>query len=368
VSLSDQKQFSEYCFSENSAQLHILYSVHALGGRIVKALVLQNEFGLGNLAFTQVPDPVPGPGQVLVHVHATSLNYRDLLIARGHYNPKLKFPRILGSDAAGEVVAVGPGTQSVAAGDRVIGCFMQHWIDGPVSEKAARSTLGSDRDGVISELVVFEENGVVPIPGDLSFAEAATLPCAAVTAWNALTAGDCGPGKTVLIQGTGGVSIFALQFAHALGARVLVTSSRDEKLERALALGAAFGVNYKSNADWDKWARNQTDGTGVDIVVEVGGAGTLERSAKAVRHGGYIALIGVLSGGSSFNPIVLLMKAIRLQGIFVGSRMMFLDMNHFIVDKGIKPVIDRVFRFDEAVAAFRYLESGSHFGKVVIEL
>jgi NADPH:quinone reductase-like Zn-dependent oxidoreductase len=245
---------------------------------------------------------------------------------------------------------------------------MQHWIDGPVSERAARSTLGSDRDGVISELVVFEENGVVPIPGDLSFAEAATLPCAAVTAWNALTAGDCGPDKTVLIQGTGGVSIFALQFAHAMGARVLATSSRDDKLERALALGAAFGVNYKSNADWDKWARDKTDGIGVDIVVEVGGAGTLERSARAVRHGGYIALIGVLAGGSSFNPIVLLMKAIRLQGIFVGSKTMFVDMNNFVVDKRIRPVIDRVFRFDEAVAAFRHLESGSHFGKVVIEL
>lgn len=334
----------------------------------MKALVLQNGFGLENLALTQVPDPVPGPGQVLVRVRATSLNYRDLLIARGLYNPKLKFPRVLGSDAAGEVVAAGPGTRSVGMGDRVIGCFMQNWIDGPISEKAGRSTLGSDRDGVISDLVVLEENGIVPIPGDLSFAEAATLPCAAVTAWNALTAGDCEPGKTVLVQGTGGVSIFALQFAHAMGARVLVTSSRDDKLERALALGAGSGINYKLNADWDKWARDQTDGMGVDIVVEVGGAGTLERSAKSVRHGGYIGLIGVLAGGASFNPIVLLMKAIRLQGIFVGSRTMFVDMYRFIVGKRIRPVIDRIYRFDDAVVAFRHLESGSHFGKVVIEI
>jgi len=334
----------------------------------VKALVLQNRFGLENLAIVELADPAPGPGQVLVRVRAASLNYRDLLIAKGHYNPRLKFPRILASDGAGEIVAVGPGVRTVATGDRVIGCFMQHWIDGPISESVARSTLGSDRDGVLSDLVVLEEGGVVPIPVDLSFAEAATLPCAALTAWNALTTGGCGPGRTVLLQGTGGVSIFALQLARALGARVLITSSRDDKLSRALSLGASAGVNYTSTADWDKWAREQTQGAGVDIVVEVGGAGTLERSARAVRHGGYIALIGVLAGGTAFNPIVLLMKAIRLQGIFVGSRAMFLEMNHLIVAERIRPVIDRVFPFAESTAAFRHLESGAHFGKVVIEL
>jgi NADPH:quinone reductase-like Zn-dependent oxidoreductase len=170
----------------------------------------------------------------------------------------------------------------------------------------------------------------------------------------------------VLLQGTGGVSIFALQFAKALGARSLITSGHDEKLNRALALGASAGVNYKTNPDWDKWAREQTGGTGVDIVVEVGGAGTLERSAKAARYGGHIALIGVLAGPATFNPMLILMKALRLQGVFVGSRAMFEDMNRLIVGEGIKPVIDRVFPFHDAPAAFRYLESGAHFGKVVI--
>jgi NADPH:quinone reductase-like Zn-dependent oxidoreductase len=334
----------------------------------VRALILQNGFGIENLAFVELPDPVPGPGQVLVRVRAASLNYRDLLIARGNYNPKLKLPHVLGSDASGEVISLGAGVRSLAVGDRVIGCFMQHWIDGPISDAAARSTLGSDRDGVFSELVVLEEKGVVSIPGDLSFTEAATLPCAGVTAWHALAAGECGPGKTVLIQGTGGVSIFALQFARALGARVLVTSSSDEKLDRALKLGASAGLSYKSTADWDKWAREKTDGTGVDIVVEVGGAGTLERSARAVRHGGYIALIGVLAGGASFNPIILLMKAIRLQGIFVGSKAMFIDMNRLILGERITPSIDRVFPFADGIAAFRHLESAAHFGKVVIEM
>jgi NADPH:quinone reductase-like Zn-dependent oxidoreductase len=334
----------------------------------MKACVIQTAFGLDNLALVERPNPAPAAGQILVRVRAASLNYRDLLIAKGLYNPKLKFPRVLGSDAAGEVVEVGPGVTNYKPGGRVIGCFMQHWIDGPVSEAAARSTLGSDRDGVLSERVVFDETGVVPIPGDLTFAEAATLPCAAVTAWNALTGGGCGPGKTVLVQGTGGVSIFALQFAKSLGARVLVTSSHDETLARALALGASAGVNYKTNPDWDKWAREQTGGAGVDIVVEVGGAGTLERSAKAVRYGGHIALIGVLAGAMAFNPMLLLMKGIRLQGVFVGSRAMFEDMNRLIVGEHVRPVIDRVFPLGETPAAFRHLESGSHFGKVVVEV
>lgn len=333
----------------------------------MKALVIQNGFGLENLAVVEHPDPTPGPNQVLVRVRAGSLNYRDLLIARGQYNPKLKMPRVLGSDAAGEVAAVGPGVTKFKPGDRVANCFMQHWVSGPISEAVAKSTLGSDRDGVFSELAVFEESGLLPVPGDLSFEEAATLPCAAVTAWDALTGGGCGPGKTVLLQGTGGVSIFALQLAKALGARVLITSGHDDKLARALSMGADAGTNYKTNPDWDKWAREQT-GAGVDIVVEVGGAGTLERSAKAARYGGYIALIGVLAGGGSFNPMLVLMKSLCVQGIFVGSRAMFEDMNRLIVGKRIKPVIDRVFPFAEAVAAFRHLESGNHFGKVVLKM
>jgi NADPH:quinone reductase-like Zn-dependent oxidoreductase len=368
LSLPHLDRLSEWCFPEIRAREHILNIAQCRGAPVVKALVLRNGFGLENLTRVEMPDPVPGPGQVLVRVRAASLNYRDLLIVKGHYNPKLKFPRVLGSDAAGEVVAVGSEVRSVKVGDRVIGSFMQHWIDGPISDSAARSTLGSDRDGVLAEMALFEESGFVPVPGDLTFAEAATLPCAGVTAWNALTGGGCGPGKTVLVQGTGGVSIFALQFARALGARVLITSSRDDKLARALSLGANAGVNYKTVPEWDKWVREQTDGAGADIVVEVGGAGTLERSAKAVRSGGYIALIGVLAGGTSFNPIFLLMKAICLQGIFVGSKAMFVDMNRFIVGEHIRPVIDRVFPFVDAAAALRHLESGSHFGKVVVEM
>ena len=334
----------------------------------MKALVLQNGFGLDHLALVERAEPTPGSNQVLVRIRAASLNYRDLLIARGQYSPKMELPRIQGSDGAGEIVAVGANVKGYKVGDRVIGCFMQNWVSGPISEAAARSTLGSDRDGVIAEHAIFDANGIVPVPGDLSFAEAATLPCAAVTAWNALTGGGCGPGKSVLVLGTGGVSVFALQFAKALGARVLVTSGHDEKLARAIALGAAAGINYRTTPDWDKWVRQETGGTGVDIVVEVGGPGTLERSARAVRLGGHIALIGVLAGGTGFNPMLILMKAVRLQGIFVGSRAMFEDMNRLIVGERIRPVIDRTFPLAEAIAAVRYFESASHFGKVVIEI
>jgi NADPH:quinone reductase-like Zn-dependent oxidoreductase len=332
----------------------------------MRAFAVQTGFGLDNLGFLDRPDPTPGPGQVVVRVRAASLNYRDLLVVKGQYNPRLQFPRVLGSDAAGEVVAVGSGVTTRKPGDRVCGCFFQNWAGGPISDSAMKSSVGSDRDGVFAELVVFEESGLVSMPDGLSFEEAATLPCAAVTAWNGLTTGGCGPGKTVLLQGTGGVSIFALQLARALGARVLITSGHDDKLARARQLGADAGTNYKTNPDWDKWARAETGGTGVDLVVEVGGAGTLDRSAKAVRTGGFVALIGVLAGVGTFNPMPVLMKAITLQGIFVGSRAMFEEMNRLIAAKGIKPVIDRVFPFAQAADALRHLESGAHFGKVVI--
>ena len=332
----------------------------------MKAIVINTAFGLENLAVADRPDPAPGPGQVLVRVRAASLNYRDLLIAKGQYNPRLAFPRVLGSDAAGEVVTVGAGVMRWKQGDRVAGCFMPLWHDGPITDTVAKSTYGSDRDGVFAELVVYDEDSVVRVPNHLTYEEAATLPCAAVTAWNALTAAGTGPGTTVLLQGTGGVSLFALQLAKALGARALITSSNDEKLSRALALGADAGTNYKTNVDWDKWARQQTGGAGVDVVIEVGGAGTLDRSLKAVRTGGHVALIGVLVGGTTFNPMFVLMKAVRLQGVFVGSRAMFEAMNEVIAAKQMRPVIDRVFPLADAPAAFRHIESGSHFGKVAI--
>jgi NADPH:quinone reductase-like Zn-dependent oxidoreductase len=334
----------------------------------VKALVIQNAFGLENLAVVDRPDPAPAAGQVLVRVRACSLNYRDLLLAKGAYNPKLAFPRVLGSDAAGEVVAVGAGVTQWKPGDRVAPAFLPNWIDGPISDAVAKPTYGSDIDGAFAELIAVPAGGLVRVPDHLSFEEAAALPCAAVTAWNALTTANTGPGTTVLLQGTGGVSIFALQLAKALGARALITSGHDDKLSRALALGADAGTNYKTNADWDKWARQQTGGAGVDVVVEVGGAGTLDRSVKAVKLGGHVALIGVLAAGSGFNPIGVLMKSVRLQGVFVGSRAMFEAMNDVITQKQIRPVIDRVFPFADAPAALKHLESGSHFGKVALKM
>ena len=330
----------------------------------MKALVIQNGFGIENLAVVDLPDPVPAAGQVLVRVKAASLNYRDLLIAKGAYNPKLALPRVLGSDAAGVIEAVGAGVTQWRVGDRVANTFMPNWLSGPIFATATVPTYGNDIDGVFAELVAVDANGLTPLPDHLSFEEAATLPCAAVTAWNALTTANTGPGATVLLQGTGGVSIFALQFAKALGAKVLITSGSDEKLARALKMGADAGTNYKTNSDWDKWARQQTGGAGVDVVVEVGGAGTLDRSVKSVRVGGHVALIGVLAAGSGFNPMAVLMKSVRLQGVFVGSRAMFEDMNALIAAKQLRPVIDRSFRLSEGVDAVRYLESASHFGKV----
>ncbi len=334
----------------------------------MKALVIQNAFGLENLAVVDRPKPTPGANEVLIRVGAVSLNYRDLLLAKGHYNPRLPFPRVLGSDAAGEVIAIGEGVTRFKIGDRVANCFMPDWQTGAINDTVAKSTYGSDRDGVFAELIAVHENGVVRVPDHLTLEEAATLPCAAVTAWNALTTANTQPGTTVLLQGTGGVSLFALQFAKAFGATAYITSSSDEKLTRAATLGADAGVNYRTNADWEKWARHQTGGRGVDVVVEVGGAGTLERSLKATTTGGHIALIGVLAGTGAFNPMLILMKAIRVQGVFVGSRDMFEAMNTLIATKQLRPVIDRVFPFAESVAAFQHLESGTHFGKVVLAL
>jgi len=326
------------------------------------------QFGIPNLKLVERPEPNPGPGQVVVSVRALSLNYRDLLMVKGQYNPRLPLPRVPCSDGAGEIVAIGSGVTRVAIGDRVCGTFMQRWPSGPLNDLAAKSTLGGDLDGTSSERIALSEESVVKFPAHLSFEEAATLPCAAVTAWNALVEGGLKAGETVLIQGTGGVSIFALQIARMFGARVLVTSGSEEKLKRALSLGASAGVNYKTTPDWDKWARAQTGGVGVDHVVEVGGAGTLERSIKAVRTGGRIALIGVLSGTGTVNPMPILMKAIYVRGIFVGSRSMFEDMNRAFELNQIKPVVDKAFAFTDLPKALEYLESAGHFGKIVVSV
>jgi NADPH:quinone reductase-like Zn-dependent oxidoreductase len=305
---------------------------------------------------------------VLLKLRAAALNYRDLLVVKGLYDPRMPLPRIPVSDGVGEVVELGEGVTQVALGDRVAGLFMPAWQDGELTEAKARSALGGAVDGLLAEFAVLPADGVIAVPGHLTDEEAATLPCAAVTAWNALvTQGGIGPGQTVLVQGTGGVSLFALLFARLAGARVLATSGSDEKLQRALALGASDGLNYRATPDWDKWAREQTGRRGVDHVVEVGGAGTLPRSLRAVRTGGTISLIGVLTGAAGeVNPMPILMKAVRVQGIYVGSRAMFEAMNRAIALHGLHPVVDRVFPFEEARAALQYMESGSHFGKIAI--
>ena len=336
----------------------------------MKVYEIRNRFGLDALQVAERPRPQPGPQEVLLKVRAASLNYRDLLVVKGLYNPKMPLPRVPVSDAVGEVVGVGPGVTRVKAGQRVAGIFMQRWLCGELTEAKARSALGGDIDGLLAEYAVLHEDGVVTVPDHLSDEEAATLPCAAVTAWHGLVAeGHVQAGDSVLAQGTGGVSLFALQFARLSGARVIITSSRDDKLKRALEMGAADGINYKATPEWGQRVRELTAGRGVDHVVEVGGAGTLGQSLRAVRLGGRISLIGVLSGATGqVNPLPVLMKNVRVQGIFVGSREMFEAMNRAITLHRIRPVVDRVFPFAEAPAAFRYLESQAHFGKIVIRM
>lgn len=335
----------------------------------MKVYEIRERFGLDALTLTERPQPQPGPQEVLVRIRAASLNYRDLLVVKGQYNPKMPLPRIPLSDAAGEVAAVGPGVSRVQVGQRVAAIFMQKWLAGDIDESKAKSALGGAIDGLLAEYAVLHEDGLVQVPEHLSFEEAATLPCAAVTAWHGLvTEGRVKPGDSVLLQGTGGVSLFALQFAHLAGARILLTSSSNEKLARARQLGAAEGINYKETPDWGDKARELTGGRGVDHIVEVGGAGTLGQSLRAVRMGGQISLIGVLSGTGQANPMPILMKNVRVQGIFVGSREMFEAMNHAIAINQLKPVIDRVFPFAEAVQAFRHMVSGAHFGKICIRI
>jgi NADPH:quinone reductase-like Zn-dependent oxidoreductase len=327
-------------------------------------------FGLDNLALAERPMPTISDTQVLVKMRAVSLNYRDLLVVQGKYNPKMALPRVPCSDGAGEVVEVGENVTRVKAGQRVMGIFMQNWIDGPPDAAKQRGALGGDIDGMLAEYVALDENGVVVIPEYLSYEEAATLPCAAVTAWNAVVrTGNIKPGDTVVIQGTGGVSIFALQFARLLGARVLGTSSSNEKLARAQVLGLNVGLNYKEQPDWASWVMEQTQGRGADLVVEVGGTGTIGQSVKCIRTGGHITQIGILTDSSNSIPITaVLHKQVRLTGIYVGSRADFLEMNRAIELHQLKPQVDQVFTLTEANQAFSMMKNGSHFGKIVIRV
>lgn len=335
----------------------------------MKAYELQ-AFGLENLRVVERPKPQPAAGQALVRIRACSLNYRDLMVVKGVYNPKMRMPVVPFSDGCGVVEAVGPAVTRVKPGDRVCPIFMQTWIDGPLTDEKSHSALGGAIDGVLAEYVACDAEGLVHVPPHLSDEQAACLPCAAVTAWNALvTQGRLKSGDTVLVQGTGGVSLFALAFAKAHGARVIATSGSDDKLARAKAMGANDGVNYKTNPEWEKRAVELTGGVGVDHVVEVGGAGTFERSLRAVRAMGIVSQIGVLTGVTKdLNIAPILMKHIRVQGIYVGSRAMFEAMNRAIEVNRIEPVVDRVFSFDQVADALRHMESGAHFGKIVVRV
>jgi NADPH:quinone reductase-like Zn-dependent oxidoreductase len=335
----------------------------------MRAYQLPQATGIDALTVVDLPMPKPARRQVLIKVAACSLNFRDLAIVLGAYRMPVKPNVVPLSDGAGEVVEVGPGVTRVKVGDRVAGCFFQRWSGGLPGVDTPGTALGGTLDGMLAEFVVLEEEGVVKLPAHLSYHDGACLPCAGVTAWHALVEhGRLISGDTILVQGTGGVSMFALQFARLMGATVIATSSSDEKLARAKKLGAAHTINYKTTPDWDKAAVEFTGGRGVDQVVEVGGAGTIAKSLGAIRSGGKISMIGVLSGAAELNPMLILGKRANIQGISVGSMQMFEAMNRAISAGAIKPVIDRVFTFDQAGDAFRHLQSARHVGKIVVSV
>jgi NADPH:quinone reductase-like Zn-dependent oxidoreductase len=332
--------------------------------------IVAGSSNLDGLRRCERPEPKPLPTQILVRMQAASLNYRDLLIPRGHYmGGAVAVDTIPMSDGAGEVIAIGSAVTRFRVGERVAGTFFRGWNDGKPPRGPLAALGAPPVDGVLAELVAFDEQNVVALPGHLSAAGAATLPCAGVTAWRALADGHIAPGESVLVLGTGGVSIFALQFARLAGARVIVTSSSDEKLARAKSLGANGCINYRAHPEWEREVLQLTDGRGVDHVVDVGGAGTLAHSIGSVAVGGRVAMIGVLTGvGAAGSPYGLLGKQASLNGIFVGSRGHFERMNAAISVNKMQPIVDREFGFDDAPAAYRHLESGAHFGKVVIRL
>jgi NADPH:quinone reductase-like Zn-dependent oxidoreductase len=335
----------------------------------MRSVEVREPFGVESLTITTRPDPVPGPRDVVIRLQAMSLNYRDALVIDGFDRWRPTGPRIPVSDGVGVIVARGPEVSRVKEGDRVAPIFYPGWIDGaPASPKMEGPLGGAAVDGLYSEYAVVDESSLVTVPSHLTAEEAATLPCAALTAWNGvaehrrLRAGD-----TVVVLGTGGVALFALQFAAQLGARVIVTSSSDAKLARARALGAAAGINYRTTPDWPKQVRDLTNGEGADLVVDT--AGSLAEAIDAVRVGGTIAFIGLLAGTRSDIDLITLMgKSATIHAIDVGSRAMFESMNRLIESAGLRPAIDRVFGFDEAQEAFRYLSSGGHFGKICIRV
>lgn len=333
----------------------------------MKAWQIQHRGTLDGLVLADIPRPGIGPGQVRVRVRAVSVNYRDLIATRIE-RPGSLTPLIPCSDCAGEVVEVGEGVTKWSAGDRVVGCFFQDWDAGRLRREVMRSDLGGPLHGVLTQEVVLREGGLVAAPEHMSFEQASTLPCAALTAWHALVEnGRVCAGQTVLLLGTGGVSIFSLQFAKLHGARVIITSSSDEKLAKARALGADETINYREFPDWQVRVHELTNKRGVDHVVEVGGWGTLEKSIESAAYGGHVHAIGVLTGfEGKINPWQVIAKSVCVCGLYVGSREMFESMNGAIAQHRLEPVIDRVFDFADARAAFARMESGAHFGKIVI--
>ena len=325
-------------------------------------------FGLDQLKIVEREDPVPGPGEVVLDVEAFSLNYRDLLVVKGSYNPNIALPATPASDACGTIASVGEGVSRIRPGDRVMTHFVSDWIDGPFEKRYVASTLGVPGPGVAAEKVLLPERAVLKAPSDLDAASASTLPIAALTAWNALvTEGRLQKGQWALTLGTGGVSVFVIQLAKALGGRVIVTSSSDEKLDRARALGAHVLINYKSTPRWDKDVLEATGGQGADIVVETGGIATLSASLKAARAGGLVAVLGGVTGlTGEVNLAPLTMKRLRVLGILVDSRAGFEKLVAFLREHPIRPVIDRTFPFEKLEEALRRMEAGAHFGKIVV--
>lgn len=337
----------------------------------MKAYQLRPGAGIAGLKLSDVSVPTPAGHEVLIKTYALSLNYRDLMFARGNYLNLSNLPLIPGGDGAGEVIAVGDRVTRFAPGDRVIHSYFPRWVDGDPTPGNTAISLGTHVDGTLAESFVADEKALVEIPSYLSYAEAATISCAGTTAWNALFVdGSLKPGSTVLLLGTGGVSIWALQLAKAAGLRAIITSSNDKKLARARQIGADATLNYIKTPEWHHEVLRLTEGRGVDLAVEVGGEGTLSRSMAATRMGGTISIIGGVSGfgGTSIEPLSLIGGAKRLSGIFVGSRAMLDELTRFLEAAKVHPVVDRIFDFDDASAAFEYLEAGNHFGKVVVNV
>ena len=334
----------------------------------MRAYEIVSNGGVDALALNERQSPEPGAGEILVGIRASSINYRDLSTIEDPVPRGVSYPLIPNSDGAGEVIAVGAGVTRFKTGDRVAGCFFQNWPDGRISAAAMASAMGGAIDGVLAEEVVLSEAGAVHIPAHMSFEEAATLPCAGLTAWNCLVEqASLKAGNTALFLGTGGVSIFGLQIAKMMGARAIITSSSDNKLERAKDLGADALINYRQTPDWEAKVLELTNGTGVDVTIETGGGGTLEKTIEATRIGGTISLIGVLTGGT-INPTTVMRKSIRLQGVYVGNRRMFEDMNAAFTQNCIHPLIDRVFDFEDARSAFQAMRVAGHFGKLVVKV